>query len=89
MHKLCGIVLFAGIFLISGCGGNGRKAVYPAKGRVVDAAGQPLAGALVVLHPADKLDDNAHKPAARAADDGSFALTTYVENDGAPNLLGT
>jgi hypothetical protein len=61
---------------------NARKAVYPVHGRVL-YEGQPLAQAFVVLHP---LSDAAgpERPMAYSDSDGSFALTTYTTQDGAP-----
>lgn len=73
-------------FLLAGCGPpEGRKSVYPAKGRIVNAKGEPLAGAVVMMHPTDALTDHRHKPAGTADKDGNFVLSTYTENDGAPS----
>jgi hypothetical protein len=69
-----------------GCGSS-APAVYAVRGRVVDAAGKPAAGALIVFHPvngAAATDKVAPKPVATVAEDGTFSLTTYVQNDGAP-----
>lgn len=48
--------------------------------------GQPAQGAQVVLHPADKrdFDERGSRPTGRVAADGSFRMTTYQTNDGAP-----
>ena len=69
---------------LGGCGGDDRKALYPTRGRVIDATGQPLGGATVLLHPVDTPNDNRHKPGGNADTQGVFVLTTYTENDGAP-----
>jgi hypothetical protein len=69
-----------------GCGSS-ASAVYPVHGRVVDAAGKPAAGALVVFHPvntAAPTDKAPPKPVATVAEDGTFSMTTYVQHDGAP-----
>jgi hypothetical protein len=67
--------------LLAGCGG-GDPAVLPAGGSV-SVGGKPAAGALVVFHPLDKGRENDPKPFATVADDGTFALTTRAEKDGA------
>jgi hypothetical protein len=76
--------------LVAACAGCGssqrpdRVAVFPATGRLV-YDGQPLTGAFVVLHP--KAADAGHlapRPHGQAAADGSFSLTSYDTNDGAP-----
>ncbi len=47
--------------------------------------GRPLTGAFVVLHPKGSTDGKpAPRPHAQAAADGSFTLTSYESNDGAP-----
>jgi hypothetical protein len=68
---------------LAGCG-DGRPGVYPARGKVTDAAGKPLAGATVILHPAGGADAKVPKPAGLADQDGAFVLATYSHNDGAP-----
>ena len=68
--------------LASGCAGN--KPVYPVSGRIVDADGKPVAGATVIFCPVENVYDNANKPAGLADEQGSFALTTYSQDDGAP-----
>jgi hypothetical protein len=80
---LCTALLLG--MLTLGCGsGDGRKPVYPAKGKVVGADGKPLAGAIVTLHPTEALTDHRHKPAGMADEEGNFTLGTYTETDGAP-----
>jgi hypothetical protein len=59
-----------------------RKPVYPVHGKLL-LNDQPAAGALVVLHPVGGAYD-AERPVATVGPDGSFDLTTYVGNDGAP-----
>jgi hypothetical protein len=46
----------------------------------------PPAGALVVFHPvsADREKQVGGKPFAKVKEDGTFTLTTYTEDDGAP-----
>ena len=69
--------------LVLGCSGDGRPPALKAGGKVV-YQGKPANGALVVFHPQGKDRENGPKPVATTADDGSFQLTTYNENDGAP-----
>jgi hypothetical protein len=75
-------VLAAALALLPSCS-DGRKAVYPTQGQVLDAKNKPAVGALVILHPKDgEADPN--KPRGYVEEDGSFHLTTYREHDGAP-----
>jgi hypothetical protein len=73
------------IAALAGCSSKnieGRKAVFPARGKLL-VDGQPAAGAMIVLHPVGGAYD-AERPTATAGPDGSFELTTYVGQDGAP-----
>ena len=66
-----------------GCsGGEGRVPVYPVAGKVT-VKGETPAGALVVFHPAGGSAD-AVRPTGKVRDDGTFAVTTYDGEDGAP-----
>jgi hypothetical protein len=69
---------------VSSCGKtDGRKPTFPVSGKVV--LGQsPVAHATVILHPVGDADPNAVKPRGTTKADGSFTLTTYDGNDGAP-----
>lgn len=64
----------------SGCSRSAEEPVYPARGRVL-CGEQPLAEALVVLHP---LDSSARSLSARTGADGRFVISTYHAGDGAP-----
>ncbi len=70
---------------VVGCGGPaGRMAVHPVRGKVM-MDGRLAAGADIVLHPAAPLTDkDADYPRGAVGDDGSFAISTYDESDGAP-----
>jgi hypothetical protein len=72
---------------LAGCGSSqnaDRLPVFPATGKLV-YDGRPLAGAYIVLHPKRAAGGRAApRPHAQAASDGSFALTSYESNDGAP-----
>lgn len=78
---LCGLLLPA-----AGCGEPGRPAKVPVTGKVMFKKTTPAAGALVVFHPAEAETERqiGGKPFARVREDGSFALTTHEQDDGAP-----
>lgn len=68
-----------------GCGGgDNRKPTYAVAGKVADASGRPLANADVVFHPVDDGGDGTLRPYGRTDETGTFRLTTYDGNDGAP-----
>lgn len=69
--------------LLSALGCGNQKAVYPVRGKIVDAEGKPLGGAAICLWPAENLEDNV-KPAGYSDEEGTFTLTTYENDDGAP-----
>jgi hypothetical protein len=60
-----------------------RVPVYPVSGRVL-VGGKPTAGVLIVLHAADGSQPAPSKPNAKTAADGTFKLSTYDPQDGAP-----
>jgi uncharacterized protein (TIGR03000 family) len=59
----------------------GKPKLYPVHGRVV-VDGKPAGGAVVALAPTDAAMTD--RPAAVTKEDGSFALATFKDNDGAP-----
>ena len=72
------------ILLVAGCsGGDGRVPVYPVMGQVT-VGGEVPEAALVVLYPAQGGGENELRPSAKVNQDGSFTLTTYEADDGAP-----
>lgn len=73
---------------LCGCTGeteSDRAEVYPAEGTVA-VDGLPAAGVLLVLHPTEgsPADRAGVKPSATTDVDGTFRLSTYGQNDGAP-----
>lgn len=77
--------VLGGSIALTGCSGksaDGRKAVFPTRGKLL-VDGQVPRGALLVLHPANPSLDDVH-PFAHVDPDGSFALSTYQGRDGAP-----
>jgi len=88
-------VIAAGAFcflLASSCGGpkipeiKGRLPVFHAKGSLQTDDGKPLSEAKLVFHPVHELPADASKflPRARTKDDGTFTVSTYADDDGAP-----
>lgn len=78
--------------ILAGCGrDDGRVPVYPAKGKVT-VSGEVPEGALVVLYPVKKVAQAGGepgsaeelRPSGRVKPDGTFSLTTYDAEDGAP-----
>lgn len=70
--------------VLTGCASEDRVSRYPATGSVfVD--GKPAEGVRVKLHPEGQHGDlDALRPQATTNADGSFALGTYEDSDGAP-----
>jgi hypothetical protein len=71
-------------FAALSCGGaEDRLPVYPVRGQLfVD--GKPAAGAYVLFHPSSDADTQATRPRGQVTQDGTFVLSTYGANDGAP-----
>lgn len=66
---------------LTGCGDSGPK-LYPVKGSVrVD--GKPASDATVFLHRKGRNNPNEPVPYAKCGPDGSFAVTTVKDGDGA------
>ncbi|MFQ3649386.1 MAG: hypothetical protein SNJ75_03565 [Gemmataceae bacterium] len=72
--------------VLLGCGGGGKPPAIPVKGKVMFKKDTPAAGAMIVFHPVqDEFERRiGGKPFAKVQEDGTFVLTTYEENDGAP-----
>jgi hypothetical protein len=71
-----------------GCTSEQALEVYPVKGQVYFQS-QPAAGAMVILQPSSDLDNHPAFarlgfPHAQVENDGTFQMTTYAWNDGAP-----
>ena len=85
-NRIFPVILTAlAVFPFAGCGdsSDGRLAVYPVLG-TIQFRGQPISGAFLSLHPKNSAEPGAPSPRAMVAADGSFALSTYDGNDGAP-----
>jgi len=79
-------VLLGMSFTLAGCGGPSgapndmRALVVPASGKLLTAAGVPVANAWVVFNPKEIPGHEANAPTAA---DGSFRLSTFGKEDGA------
>ena len=51
---------------------------------MLDAAGKPAGGALLIFHPQGDGADARAKPVGRVDERGDFTVTTYTAGDGAP-----
>lgn len=81
--KLWILCLVAGA-TVSGCSGKDGVPVYPVSGSIA-INGTPAAGAIIGLHPVSgDFDRRGTRPGGVVADDGTFKLSTYGVNDGAP-----
>jgi hypothetical protein len=70
---------------VASCGkADGRKPTFPVTGKVLLPDGKPAEHATVVLHPVGEHGPDLPKPRGKVAADGSFTLTTYDADDGAP-----
>jgi hypothetical protein len=82
LFPLVAVVALVGI--AAGCGGEARrKPTFPVSGKVLDGS-KPVANATVVFHPVGGVEADVPKPRGTTAADGSFTLTSYDGNDGAP-----
>lgn len=73
------------LLVANGCGDPPavEVPVHPARGNVL-FRGKPVAGGAIYLHAVQSASQAFPKPHARIAADGTFQLSTYRENDGAP-----
>ena len=72
------------VLSVVGCSRSEKNhiAVHPVQG-AIQFRGQPMDGALVSLHPKSAVD-GVPTPRATVAKDGTFTVTTFDGNDGAP-----
>ena len=75
-------VLVFALFLTA-CTNSDRKPVFPVQGKVI-YRGKPATGARVIFHPQDENGRQSPRPSAEVHPDGTFRLSTYVSQDGAP-----
>jgi hypothetical protein len=85
-QALLAVISLASLPLLAiGCGETApdRSRVVPVDGAVT-FEGQPLPGAMIVLHPKSGGRSGVPSPRAQVAKDGTFRFTTYDADDGAP-----
>lgn len=75
-------VLLMAILPISCGSSTSRRPVFPTSGKIL-LNGKPAENALVVFHPMNASDGEA-KPRGKVGPDGTYKLTTYDTDDGAP-----
>lgn len=63
--------------------GEPKNPTFPVTGKVL-VRGKPAEHATVVFHPVNDTDAAARRPQGKVGADGTFTLTTYEANDGAP-----
>jgi hypothetical protein len=76
-------VLLVGALLTTSCADSRRQQVYAVRGKIL-YQGRPAAGATVIFHPKNTSDPQAVCPMGKVGADGSFTLSTYAPEDGAP-----
>ena len=80
---VAGSALVAVMLAIPGCG-DGRLSCHPVRGELF-INGQPAHGAKVYFFPVEApKDQRANCPIGQVDEAGKFAITTYIEGDGAP-----
>jgi len=79
------ILMLSLLLLLQGCGPKEWKAkVVPARGSI-SINGSPAEGVMVTLSPrGDQVDKRETQPWGVSSTDGTFTLTTYEFEDGAP-----
>jgi len=86
LTTFAGLLAAATLASASGCAGSGKPPTVPATGKVMFKKTTPAVDALVVFHPADPTVEKriGGKPFAKVKADGTFAMTTFAPDDGAP-----
>src|SRR5262249_55309715 len=74
--------ILVALAFIAGCG-SGKSTPYSVSGSVW-VGGKAAGGAVVRLHPVEGEGPEGMRSLGYVQADGSFQLTTYTENDGAP-----
>jgi hypothetical protein len=84
--RSAGLVLMAGIFALAGCSDSSKTPTIPVTGKVMYNKTVVPTGALVVFHPVDPAVEKkiGGKPFGKVREDGTYSLTMYGPDDGAP-----
>jgi hypothetical protein len=88
LRRPLALAAILGTFTLAGCS-IPQEPVFPVKGEVF-YEGKPAVGAVVFFHPLNAGIADSQNPASdprptgRVQENGSFELTTYKTNDGAP-----
>lgn len=79
------VILWVAALLLTGCGSGDQMDIYPVQGKVM-FNGSPAEGATVVfLGTTEELrGKKAPIPTGKVQSDGTFRLTSYEPDDGAP-----
>jgi hypothetical protein len=76
--------LFLMAVAVAGCAAKEKRVpVFPVKGTVL-VGGKAAEKAQVIFHPVGEADPKVPRPTGEVAADGTFSLSTYTANDGAP-----
>src|SRR5262245_17492557 len=83
-HRVCLLLPAFALIALPSCEQKRYEQIplYPVRGKVL-FDGQPAAGARIQFHPVTP-SERAKYPSAKVEADGSFALTTFENKDGAP-----
>ena len=82
-RRALALAVAVALLALPACKPGGRVAVHPVHGKVL-FRGKPASGANVVLNPVGDDKPGQPRPAGVVGPDGSFRVTTYEADDGAP-----
>ena len=79
----CSLLVLLALALVAapGCGGGGAANTHAVTGKVTGPDGAPLSGGSVSF---DGTGAKGHKATGTVGPDGAYTLSTFEENDGAP-----
>jgi hypothetical protein len=86
VSRRASLVVVLGLAALTGCRGDGRLPTAPVTGKIT-FDGKPLANAEIWLVPVSEEVKNAKttiRPYAKTKADGTFIVTSYLVDDGAP-----
>lgn len=78
------LLIVAASLTAIGCSGESSTPVYPTSGTLT-VNGEPARGAIIGLHPVQgEIDQRGTIPAGKVKEDGTFVVSTFGLDDGAP-----